>query len=54
MRLRGGHVAVTALRRTQPVLKLDSHGSGDARRVASATGAGAKSPILADLDLTLD
>jgi translocation and assembly module TamB len=50
----GGRVALTALRRSRPVLELDSHWSGDARRVASAAADGARSPILADLDLHLD
>lgn len=47
----GGRVAVTALRRTQPVLELDSHWTGDARRLGQS--ADGKSPILADLELSL-
>jgi hypothetical protein len=47
----GGRVAVTALRRTQPVLTLDSHW----RETLAQTGAtGGKSPILADLELALN
>jgi translocation and assembly module TamB len=48
----GGRVAATALRRTQPVLELDSHWTGDARRLGSGTDG--KSPILAELELSLN
>jgi autotransporter translocation and assembly factor TamB len=48
----GGRVALTALRSTQPVLELDSHWTGDARRLGENTAG--KSPILADLELSLN
>ncbi|MEO8184495.1 MAG: translocation/assembly module TamB domain-containing protein, partial [Deltaproteobacteria bacterium] len=48
----GGRVAVTALRRTEPVLELDSHWTGDARELGQSSDG--KSPILADLELRLN